>query len=61
VTRSGPAASAVAALFEVEIADKAGECARLPLLECWRRVLERARPSRRFQSYQGQKNVTDWW
>jgi hypothetical protein len=38
VTRSGLAASAVAAPFEVEIADKTGECARLPLLECWQRA-----------------------
>src|SRR6266487_4619734 len=48
--------------FELWFVDEAGAQRREPLPSCWQVPFERARPSRSFPSFQGQRNFPGlWW
>ena len=58
----GRALEATAPSFEVVFIDETGTQRREPLLACWDVPFERAKPSRSFPSFKGQKNFPGlWW
>ena len=58
----GRAFAATAPSFEVVFIDETGTQRREPLLACWDVPFERAKPSRSFPSFKGQKNFPGlWW
>src|SRR5215211_1135296 len=58
----GRALAATAPSFEVVFIDETGTQRREPLSACWDVPFERAKPSRSFPSFKGQKNFPGlWW
>jgi hypothetical protein len=58
----GRALAATAPSFEVVFIDETGTHHREPLSACWDVPFERAKPSRSFPSFKGQKNFPGlWW
>ena len=58
----GRALAATAPSFEVVFIDETGTQRRGPLSACWDVPFERAKPSRSFPSFKGQKNFPGlWW
>jgi TnsA-like endonuclease N terminal len=59
---SGLARAPAASSFELSFVDETGAQRREPLSSCWDMPFERARPSRSFPTFKGQRNFPGlWW